>query len=90
MIQQQSLNAANLITALPSKGFINTNGISSYASSILQCMLYMKDVHTVILAEEANESIKQLVKSYQSADHTALDCAGICNELGEQFNSGHE
>ena len=77
MIQQKSLRAANFITVLPNKGFINTDGVSSYASSILQCMLCMKDVRTVILAEEASETVKQFIKAYESTDHTPLDCAGI-------------
>ena len=37
----------------------------------------MKDVCTVIIAEEASETVKQFIKAYESTDHTPLDCAGI-------------
>ena len=47
-------------------------------------------MRTVILAEEASETIKHLIKTYESTDYTPLDCAGICSELGELFNACHE
>ena len=90
VIQQASaFHTAQLMNLLPNKGFINYNGFCSYANSILQCILCMKHVRTV-LAEEANVSIKQLVKCYETVDHNALNCADICHELGVPFNLHHE
>jgi len=77
--QKAALHTAQLLNVLPNKGFINSNRLTSYANSILQCILCGKDVRSV-LAEEASVNIKQLVKCYESTEHMTLDYTSICKE----------
>ena len=70
---------------LPNKGFRDTDGFSSYANSIMQCLLHSKAVRNVF-SDHSSKCLKQLVGGYESRDNAALDCTDIRKELGSPFD----
>ena len=86
LIQQQSDDhSAGHLVVLPNKGFRDTDGFSSYANSVMQCLLHSKAVRNVF-CDDSNKYLKQLVSNYESRDDVALDCIDIRKELGSPFD----
>ena len=69
---------------LPNKGFRDTDGFSSYANSIMQCLFHSKAVRNVF-SDDASKCLKQLVGMYESRENAALDCTDIRKKLGSPF-----
>ena len=85
LIQQQSAGCmAQQIMVLPNKGFRDTDGFSSYANSIMQCLFHSKAVRNVF-SDDSSKCLKQLVGRYESRENAALDCTDIWKQLGSPF-----
>ena len=87
LIQQQCADhLTEQLIVLPNKGFRDADGFSSYANSIMQCLLHSRAVRNVF-SDCPSKCLKQLVSSYESRDAaTALDCTDIHKELGSPFD----
>jgi len=70
---------------LKRKGFVNEDGVSSYANSVMQCVLFSPVVHKVIL-DGCDGAIKSLCRQYVSKADTNLDCTELCQEPGSPFD----
>jgi len=68
---------------LKRKGF--KDGISSFANSVMQCMLFSPVVCKVIL-NGSDGAFKNLCKQYASNTDTTLDCTTLRQELGSRFD----
>lgn len=90
LIQQQSAGCmVQEIMVLPNKGFRDTDGFSSYANAIMQCLFYSKAVRN-LLSDDPSKSLKQLVGRYESRDSAVLDCTDIREQLGNPFDHGSQ
>ncbi|XP_065894145.1 uncharacterized protein [Dysidea avara] len=76
--------AAQAIT-LKRKGFVNKDGVSSYANSVMQCVLFSPVVRRVIL-DGCDGAIKSMCRQYVSNADTTLDCTELRQELGSPFD----
>ena len=76
--------AAQAIT-LKRKGFVNKDSVSSYANSVMQCVLFSPIVRRVIL-DGCDGAIKSLCRQYVSNADTTLDCTELHQELGSPFD----
>ena len=72
------------MTISPRHGFLDSDGCSSYANSIMQCLLHSKVVCNVF-KDDSLDCLAELVKSYENNTSNALDCTAICNQLGDVF-----
>ena len=69
------------MTISPRHGFLDSDGCSSYANSIMQCLLHSKVVCNVF----RDGCLVELVKSYENNTSNVLDCTAIRNQLGDVF-----
>ena len=72
------------MTILPRHGFVDPDGCSSYANSIMQCLLHSKVVRNVF-RDGSISFLVELVKCYENNSSSALDCTDIRNHLGHVF-----
>ena len=85
-IQRQSADrSGECLTVLPNKGFRDSDGCSSYANSVMQCLFHSKIIRQTCLAD-SSKCLKQLVSNYEGGTDTVLDCMDIRNELGSPFD----
>ena len=75
---------AQVIT-LKCKGFINEDGVSSYANSVMQCVFLSPIIRKVIL-NGCDGAIKDLCRQYLSNTDTTLSCMKLRQELGSPFD----
>ena len=86
LIQQQSADrSGERLTLLPNKGFRDNDGCSSYANSVMQCLMHSKSIRKVCYAD-ASKCLKQLVTNYEGTADTVLDCTDIRTQLGSPFD----
>ena len=71
-------------TILPRHGFMDPDGCSSYANSIMQCLLHSKVVRNVF-RDGSLGFLVELVKCYENNTSNSLDCTDIRNHLGDVF-----
>ena len=79
LAQQQCADTET--TILPRDGYVDPDGCSSYANSIMQCLLHSKVVRNVF----RDGCVGELVKCYENNTSSALDCTDIRNHLGDVF-----
>ena len=85
-IQRQSADrSGERLTLLPNKGFRDSDDCSSYANSVMQCLLHSKSIRK-ICSTDSSKCLKQLVSNYEGGADTFLDCMDICTELGSPFD----
>ena len=85
-IQRQSADrSGERLTLLPNKGFRDSDGCSSYANSVMQCLLRSKTIRKICSAD-SSKRLKQLVSTYEGGADTVLDCMDIRTELGSPFD----
>ena len=81
-IQRQSADhSGERLTVLPNKGFRDSDGCSSYANSVMQCLLHSKIIRQ-ICSTDSSKCLKQLVSNYEGGTDTVLDCMDVRTELG--------
>ena len=84
--QRQSADrSGERLTLLPNKGFRDNDGCSSYAISVIQCLLHSKSIRKICSAD-SSKCLKQLVSNYKGTADTVLDCMGIRTQLGSPFD----
>ena len=91
-VQQKSISA-NLPAAFPNKGFSNTNGLSSYANSVMQCILNSDVMRAALLNRKQSSCATTLHKigsDYSNSGHTPLNCDQLRAELGDPFTRSAE
>ena len=85
-IQRQSADRSReCLTLLPNKGFRDSDGCSSYANSVMQCLLHSKSIRKNC-STDSSKCLKQLVSNYEGGADTVLDCMDIRTELGSPFD----
>ena len=86
LIQQQSADhSEDNSTLLPNKGFRDSDGCSSYANSVMQCLLHSKTIRQAC-SSDSSKCLKQLVSHYEGRADTVLDCMDIRAKLGSPFD----
>ena len=80
--QQQCADTEMTISAR--HGFLDSDGCSSYANSIMQCLLHSKVVCNVF-RDGSLDCLVELVKSYENSTSNTLDCNAIRSQLGDVF-----
>ena len=86
LIQRQSADhSGERLTLLPNKGFRDNDGCSSYANSVMQCLLHSKSIRKICSAD-SSKCLKQLVSNYEGTADTVLDCMDIRTQLGSPFD----
>ena len=83
LAQQHCADTAT--TILPRHGFVDLDGCSSYANSIMQCLFHSKVVRNVF-RDDSLGFLVELVKCYENNTCNALDCTDIRNNLGDVFS----
>ena len=85
-IQRQSADrSGERLILLPNKGFRDSDGCSSDANSVMQCLLHSKSIRK-ICSTDSSKCLKQLVSNYEAGADTVLDCMDIRTELGSPFD----
>ena len=82
LAQQQCVDTET--TMLPRHGFVNSDGCSSYANCVMQCLLHSKVVRNVF-RDSSLDYLVELVQCYEKNNSNALDCTDIRNQLGGVF-----
>ena len=72
---------------LPSKAS-NTDGVSSYANSVMQCLLLSPAVCQA-MQQSTSTAIKDMCDAYTSTAECNLDCLQLRQELGAPFDGPH-
>ena len=64
---------------------VNKDGVSSFANSVMQCVLFSPVVRKVIL-DGSDGAIKSLCRQYVNNTDTTLECTKLRQELGSPFD----
>ena len=73
------------MTVLPNKGFTDSDGCSSYANSVMQCLLHNKTIRKACSTDSSGCFI-QLISNYEGGPDAVLDCVDIHGKLGSPFD----
>ena len=67
---------------------MNSDGVSSYANSVMQCLMLSPAVHQVI-QQGSSTALKDICTAYTSIADCNLDCLQLRQELGSQYDGPH-
>ena len=68
------------------KVFVDTDGVSSYANSVMQCLLLSPAVHQAML-QSTSTALKDMCALYTSVADCNLDCLTLRQELGAPYDA---
>ena len=82
---QQPLNQSVQHVVFTGKMFVNSDGVSSYADSVMQCLLLFPTVQQAML-QSTSAALKDMCALYTSMSNCNLDCSKLRQELGAPFD----
>ena len=85
-IQRPGPTGSIPLIATKVKPFANVDGVSSYANSVIQCLLLSPHIRNSIL-QGFDGAMKTLCVRYNSSESITLDCKEVRDELGNPFNT---
>ena len=89
-VQQRSTSGlSDCLALLPNKGFTNSDGLSTYVNSAMQCILGCKILRAA-LVRQSKTCLKGMAMQYETSDKAPLDCTGLRAEIGFPFNTSSE
>ena len=83
---QHPVNQSVQHVAFTGKVFVNPDGVSSYANSVMQCLLLSPAVRQAML-QSASKALKDMCALYRSAADCNLDCLTLRQELGAPYDA---
>ena len=85
---QQPVNQPAQDVTFKGKGFVNTDSVSSYANSVMQCLLLSPAVCQA-MQQSTSTAIKDMCDAYTSTAECNLDCLQLRQELGAPLDGPH-
>ena len=70
------------------KGFVNSDGISSYANAVMQCLLLSPAIRQA-MQQGTSKALKDICAAYTSLAECNLDCLQLRQELGAPYSGPH-
>ena len=70
---QESVSQSALDTDNVGKGFVNSDGISSYANTVMQCLLLSPAIRQA-MQQCTSKALKDICAAYKSLAECNLDC----------------
>ena len=85
---QQPVNQAVQHITFTGKVFTDTDSVSSYANSVMQCLLLSPAICSAI-QQSTSTALNNLCTSYVSKTDGTLDCSQLRQELGAPYDGPH-
>ena len=85
---QEPINQSVQEITFKGKGFVNSDGVSSYANSVMQCLLLSPAVRQA-MQQSTSTALKNICVAYTSMADCNLDCLQLRQELGSPYDGPH-
>ena len=76
---QEPINQSVQESTFKGKGFVNSDGVSSYANSVMQCLLLSPAVRQA-MQQGTSTALKDICATYTSMADCKLDCLQLQQE----------